>query len=61
MMHIYQEKAHPENRIVFSCRNDRYEAMVALRRRAEKLGLTPADFVEIRPSSKTVTGGERGS
>jgi hypothetical protein len=57
MMHVYQEKAHPENRIVFQCRADRHEQMIALRRRAEKLGLTPGDFVEVnRPSAKVGRG-----
>lgn len=49
---VYREKKHPDNRIVFQCRNDRHEQLIALRRRAEKLGLTPSDFEEVRPSSK---------
>lgn len=53
MICTYQHKRIPGVRIVFQVRNDRYEKMVALRRRrAEKLGYAAAEFEEVRLSSK---------
>lgn len=49
---IYQHRRIPTVRIIFQVRNDRFEKMVALRRRAEKLGYAAYEFEEIRPSSK---------
>lgn len=52
MICTYQHKRIPGMLIVFQVRNDRYEKMVALRRRAEKLGYAAAEFEEVRLSSK---------
>jgi len=53
---VYQHRRIPTVRILFQMPGcDGFEKMVALRRRAEKLGYAASDFKEIWPSSKGQT------